>query len=91
MTTSVNLLIGGLLGIVPVVVGFLLVTWARTRHRCRGTEVGRYFTPPADGKFKGHGSEGLEIMRDMLYGFTIITFRCECGNVWTKRLTGRAV
>lgn len=68
------------------------------RHKCDGTETGRRFTPPGSFSLpamKGRGWEFADrmtaLVADHAYGFTIITYRCECGNVWTKKVTGEAV
>lgn len=45
--------------------------------------------PVRDGDVQGRGPEARQLVRDMLFGFTVVRLRCTiCGDVASRKLEG---
>lgn len=56
------------------------------KHKHWGTETGRRYVP---GMLETGGKGCGFISDDMIYGYTEITYKCECGHYWNQRVVGR--
>ena len=68
------------------------------KHRHQSVAVNLTHVPgsgmPTDFKLHGDADDRDRILRlieDRTYGYTIITYRCPCGEIWTTKQVGEAV
>jgi hypothetical protein len=56
------------------------------KHQHMGSETGRRYMP---GMMETGGSSSGFVDDEMIYGYTEITYKCECGHYWNQRIVGR--
>lgn len=56
-------------------------------HKHAWTEVQRTYTPPVTGLTK-FNSYDMEIVKQVLFGFTAVTYKCTCGRRSQDTLLG---
>lgn len=74
------------LGFGLVYIGYAILGAQTPKHKCWGTETGRRYIPgimETGGDVKGFPAD------EIVYGYTEVTYKCECGSYWNDRVVGK--